>query len=278
MVDLRDIFYPPITFERFAALRAKSPKRICLGSTHRNALKRSSGGKAIGYLNVPFVETFGTLFPWELWENKRGQHGGYFRSIHSENEFAEIAEWLQSRSDLVFIRSLFNTALSAGEHYAGDARSAIGELERAAKYDSNIIARGKLVSILNGVYERCLARQGVTGIISVPSSKPAALSLPNVLAQGLAQRLGLPDFTGSLTWAGPKGEIKTLNVEQKWQALANVGMNVSAAVAGQSLLLIDDMYQSGATAHYVGSQLRGAGANDIHLLCVSKGRRDTDNQ
>lgn len=54
-------------------------------------------------------------------------------------------------------------------------------------------------------------------------------------------------------------------------------MTIGAGVNGKNLLLIDDMYQSGATAHFVGSKLRSAGANELHLLAVSKGRRDTDN-
>lgn len=278
MSDLRDLFYPPITFERFAALRAKSPKRICFGSTHKTALKKAVSGKAVGFLNIPFCESFSTIFPWQMFNNTKGVHGGFYRSIHSNDEYMQISAWLEQRSNLVFIRSLFTTAIAAAEHYADDARTRIGELEKAAKYDANLDAREKLAAILERVYTDCHAALGISAIISVPSSNPASLSLPNFLAMRLSEKLSVPDLTNQIAWAGPKGEIKTLTVEQKWHALAGVGMLVSESVAGKNLLLIDDMYQSGATAHYVGSQLRAAGADDLHLLCVSKGRRDTDNQ
>jgi len=278
MSDLRDLFYPPITFERFAALRAKSPKRICFGSTHKKALKKAATGKAVGFLNVPFSESFAKIFPWQMFPNSKGMHGGYFRAINSSDEYAQISAWLEQRSNLVFIRSLFTTAIAAAEHYADDGRTRIGELEKAAKYDADLQAREKVAEILEGVYSDCHVALGVSAIVSVPSSNPASLSLPNFLAKRLSEKLAVPDLTSEIAWAGPKGEIKALTVEQKWHALAGVGMIISKAVEGKNLLLIDDMYQSGATAHYVASRLRAAGANDLHLLCVSKGRRDTDNQ
>jgi predicted amidophosphoribosyltransferase len=86
------------------------------------------------------------------------------------------------------------------------------------------------------------------------------------------------DSTSSLHWDGPKPSIKELDVDEKWAALEEVGLTVNDAFEGKDVLLIDDMYQSGSTAHFVGSKIRAAGANDIHLLAVSKGRRDTDNR
>lgn len=279
MVSLRDLFRPPaITLERFMELRAKKPKRICFGSTHRSALKKVPGGKAVGFLNVPFSETIEEVLPWRLFRNSRGNFGGYYRAINDSAEYEEIKCWLAERQDVVFIRSLFKTALACCEHYADDGRFAIGELERRAKYDADLNARRKLVETLAGVFEQCLQGKRIQGIISVPSSDPAALSLPNFLAQKLAERLGLPDYTDALRWDGKKSSIKELKVDEKWEALAAVGLTVDTAIVGKNLLLIDDMYQSGATAHFVASRLRETGAGDLHLMCVSKGKRDTDNQ
>jgi predicted amidophosphoribosyltransferase len=254
------------------------PKRICFGSIHKNALKENSSGKAAGFFNVPFVETVGPLFPWELFENRKGQWGGYYRVVPDNAEFEAIREWIGNHSDLVLIRSLFKTAVAACEHYASnDQRSSIGELEHSAKYQESSIARGKLVLILEGIFRRLYSSQKLDAIVSVPPSSAGAVSLPNHLAANLAAKVGLPDLTGELHWNGPKGSIKELDVEAKWGALQQVGITVGQAVEGKNLLLIDDMYQSGATAHFVGSRLRAAGANDLHLLAVSKGRRDTDN-
>lgn len=279
MVSLRDFFRPPpISIERFMELRAMTPKRICFGTTHRTALKKVSGGQVFGFFNVPFLESIDEIFPWRLFKNTKGKFGGYYRAVSSDREYAEIKEWVSEREQIVFIRSLFKTALACCEHYVGEERSAIGEIERRAKYEADLHARQELVGILAQVYAQCLRNKRIQGVVSVPSSDPAAMSLPNFLAQKLSDRLELPDLTSALIWDGKKAPIKELKVDEKWHALDAVGLTIRGEIVSKNLLVIDDMYQSGATAHFIASKLREAGANDLHLLCVSKGKRDTDNQ
>jgi predicted amidophosphoribosyltransferase len=279
VVSFRDLMYPPITLAAFQALRAKEPKRICFGSVHKNALKNNPTGKSAGFFNVPFIETIGALFPLRLFENRKGQYGGYFRTVTDDSEFGEIRRWISENADVVFIRSLFNTAVAACEHYIStNRRSRIGELEHSAKYNNSSPAKAELIGILADIYKRMHGARRVDGILSVPPSVAGNQSLPNYLAAHLAAATGIPDLTDQLHWNGAKGSIKELDVDAKWGALEQVGMTVGEAVSGKNLLLIDDMYQSGATAHFVASRLRDAGANDLHLLAVSKGRRDTDNK
>jgi predicted amidophosphoribosyltransferase len=278
LVSIRDLMYPPITLASFQALRATDKKRICFGSIHKNALKENAGGRAAGFFNVPFIETIGTLFPWELFRNKN-QYGGYYRTVTDDGEFNEIRIWMSQNADVVFIRSLFSTAVAACEHYVSqNQRSRVGALEHGAKWNGNAAAKEELVRILTDVFERMHGERRIDAILSVPPSTAGQPSLPSFLASRLADNAGLPDFTACLSWNGPKGKIKELSVDEKWQALEKVGLTVTEEVMGKNLLLIDDMYQSGATAHFVASHLRAAGANDIHLLAVSKGRRDTDNK
>lgn len=278
MVSIRDFMYPQITLAAFQELRATDKKRICFGSLHKNALKANAMGRAAGFFNVPFIETIGTLFPWKLFRNT-DQYGGYYRTVTDDGEFNEIRIWMSENADVVFIRSLFATAVAACEHYISqDQRSRIGDLEHSAKWNGNASARDELVGILNFVFERMHANRQIDGILSVPPSTPGQQSLPNYLALKLAANASVPDLTSCISWNGPKGQIKELSVDKKWAALEKVGLTVTKEVAGKNLLLVDDMYQSGATAHFVASQLRAAGANDIHLLAVSKGRWDTDNK
>jgi predicted amidophosphoribosyltransferase len=274
----RDFMYPPITLGRFQALRAKEPKRICFGSIHKNALKDNLSGKAAGFFNVPFIESVGELFPWSLFENTKGNYGGYYRTVTDDDEFNGIKSWISENSDVVFIRSLFDTAVAACEHYIGERRSEVGQLEYRAKYEGSVVSRNALIEVLVDIYMRMHAKRGIDGIVSVPPSTVGSKSLPNYLAAALAAKIGLPDLTSQVSWKGTKGSIKALAVDEKWAALEKVGLNVGDDSAGKDLLLIDDMYQSGATAHFIASQLRTAGSNALHLLAVSKGRRDTDNK
>lgn len=279
VVSFRDLLYPPITLTRFKALRETADaKRICFGSIHKNALKRNDGGRTAGFFNVPFYETIGSIFPWELFRNTKGKYGGYYRAVADENEFSEIGQWLTENADVVFIKSLFSTAVAACEHYVtSDHRSRIGELEHSAKYERSSSATEELVDILEGIYRRMHGKRRIDALVSIPPSTAGQPSLPNILAARLSERLGIPDLTHNLRWNGPKPSIKELNVEEKWAALEGVGLTVDGALAGKDVLLLDDMYQSGSTAHFVGSGIREAGADDLHLIAVSKGRRDTDN-
>lgn len=277
MDPFRDLMFPQITLDDFQALRLKQPKRVCFGSKHKNALKRNDSGSWAGSLFVPFTETIAELLPWALFPNT-GPHGGYRRGIKENQEFEEIKSWVDARADLVFIRSLFNTAVATCEHYAtNNSRSPIGELEHSAKYENDSAAQSQLVKILKSAFDRLYQGRGINALISVPASVQGNPSLPSFLANRVGTAVGLPDLSASLNWNGSKAKIKELSVDAKWGALEKVGLTVGNDVAGKNLLLIDDMYQSGATAHYVASRLRAAGANEIHLLAVSKGRRDTDN-
>jgi predicted amidophosphoribosyltransferase len=280
VVSFRDLLYPPITLARFKVLReTEDAKRICFGSTHKNALKRSDGSRSAGFFNVPFIETIGSIFPRELFRNTKGNYGGYYRVVADDHEFSEISQWLTENADVVFIKSLFTTAVAACEHYVTtDRRSRVGELEHSAKYEKDSSAVGALVDILEGIYVRMHGKRRIDAFVSIPSSTAGQQSLPNMLAARLSERLGVPDLTGNLRWGGSKPSIKELTVDEKWAALEGVGLVVDDVFAGKNVLLIDDMYQSGSTAHFVGAAIRAAGADDLHLLAVSKGRRDTDNR
>ena len=188
MVPLREIMHPPITLVRFQALRAKEPKRICFGSIHKNALRTNSSGKAAGFFNVPFIETVGQLFPWRLFENRNGKFGGYFRTVTDDNEFSEIKAWMSENADVVFLRSLFDTAVAACEHYMGNGRSKVGQLEYNAKYENRSSSKEALVELLADIYNRMHGERKLDGIISVPSSTPGSTSLPNYLAAELASK------------------------------------------------------------------------------------------
>jgi len=279
LVELRAIMYPQISLAAFQQLRATEPKRICFGSTHKNALRKNNNGRYVGFFNVPFYETIGTLFPWQIFRNTKGQFGGYFRGISDSSEFAAIQSWISDNSDIVFIRSLFSTAIAACEHYVDhDKRSAVGSLEHRAKYLKDTGARDEIVDLLLQIFAKHHSQLRITAIASVPPSVEGVQSLPNYLAAKLANRVGLPDVTSALRWDRPKSSVKELDVDAKWGELEKVGLTVSRDLTGMNILLVDDMYQSGATAHFVLSRLRLAGADEVHLLAVSKGRRDTDNK
>ncbi len=275
MIDLRafwDFVRPKITQKRYEALAATTPKRVCFGSTHPNALKKAENGP-IGYFNVPFSETIDALFPWQVYKNKFG----YSRTVKSTSEYDEIASWVAANRDVVFIRSLFEACIAASEHVSGTCRSEVGELEYQAKWKGDENAVSRLADKLAGIFQRLLIERGIVAICAVPSSTPGKASLPCKLAAAFAAKFDLENLTDRLAWDGKKDTIKDKPAAQKWELLEAVGLTVEGTLDGKNVLIMDDMYQSGATVHFLASKLQAAGAGDLHCLAVSKARGDKDN-
>lgn len=264
----------PITSARFADRRTAQPKRLRFGASRK--LKRGSGGPAVGFLNLPFRETIARVLPWEL-ERKDARYGPY-RIIRSEEEFGEIDSWLNANADVVFIRSLFATCIAVGEHQSSPGvRTRLGELERRAKYDADKSALNDLAIEMEAVFRRLMGGLGIDSICAVPPSEPGKFCLPASLSSLLASRLGLNDLTERVRWRGCKPQLKDVDVDQKWQRLEAVGLDVDADLRGRNVMIVDDLYQSGATAHFVASKLQAAGAVELHCLAVVKSLGDTDN-
>jgi adenine/guanine phosphoribosyltransferase-like PRPP-binding protein len=275
LIDLRalwDFARPKINRKRFDALAETTPKRVCFASTHPNALKIADKGP-IGYFNVPFSETIGNLFPWQIFSNKFG----YSRTVKTTSEFEEIASWVAANRDVVFIRSLFESCIAACEHQSDSGRSEVGELEYRAKWKCDEHAVSRLADHLIEIYQRLLSGRGINAICAVPSSTPGKASLPCKLAEALSTKFALENITCRLSWDRQKDTIKDKPAAEKWELLEAVGMKVDGTLDGKNVLIVDDMYQSGATVHFIASRLRDAGSGDIHCLAVSKARSDKDN-
>jgi hypothetical protein len=277
LARLRRLMRKPINKARFDELHAASPKRFSFAKKP-TALSRGEKGPAVGFLNVSFPETFETILPWTI-ETAKGRYGDFHRRVvRDEGEFQRIAAWIDSNKEIVFIRSLLDSCVALAEHQTEPGcRSAIGELERSAKFDANKDSENHLVEAMIGVYRRLHSDLEIDAVCSVPPSKADQLSLPNRIASRMAAELNLNDLTSELNWASVKPSVKELPVSEKWNALEKVGLTLSEAFKGRNILIIDDMYQSGSTIHFVASKLREAGCNDIHCFAVVKALGDTDN-
>jgi predicted amidophosphoribosyltransferase len=80
-----------------------------------------------------------------------------------------------------------------------------------------------------------------------------------------------------LTKASSTSPLKNLARDQKLDALVG-SISVDAdKVRGKSLVVVDDLYQSGLTINYVAEELRAAGAAEVFGLAAVKTLRDDDN-
>ncbi len=90
------------------------------------------------------------------------------------------------------------------------------------------------------------------------------------LAKALAQQTSIPIIHALVKTKQPP-EQHHLTREQRWAALAGVYMaSTKTDVKGRDILLIDDVYTTGATLYYCAQALLTAGANQIFALTVAK--------
>jgi len=71
-------------------------------------------------------------------------------------------------------------------------------------------------------------------------------------------------------------KLRSLPMEQKTSTLAGV-FDLGESVQGKTVLLIDDLYQSGVTAWSLAKFLKSQGARQVYALACVKSWRDTDN-
>ena len=125
-----------------------------------------------------------------------------------------------------------------------------------------------------------------TTMRTVISPVPAVVSSQNkiawILATHMAKKNALNCLQPMLVCSKP--EMKTLSVSQKintWKELfsKNQLANIqSKDIAGNTVIIVDDLYQSGASVWAYAQYLKKIGARTVYGLVCVKSMRDTDNR
>jgi predicted amidophosphoribosyltransferase len=118
----------------------------------------------------------------------------------------------------------------------------------------------------------------VDGFVAVPSSNPTKqFSLPRGFAAEVARHTGKADLSSAVTKPNATPQMKNLSKAQKVEALLGSVTIDRAKVVGKTIVVVDDLYQSGLTVNYIAEELRAAGAKALFGLTVVKTLRDDDN-
>jgi len=146
--------------------------------------------------------------------------------------------------------------------------SHIGKLVRASKYED---AGPFALSLVKRAVEVVCSRYpiyAINGVVSVPPTKSGLLV--EMFARQIASLLNV-EYLPVLTKIRPTQQQK--NLTNQVQKADNVKGAFSVPfpqfVAGRTLLLIDDIYDSGCTLREVGQALMQAGARAIYPLTIT---------
>ena len=122
-------------------------------------------------------------------------------------------------------------------------RTEVGQLLSAFKYRENKKAGEKLIEFACKLLLRHNIRHDF--IVPVPSSTNKEVT--EELAQGLAKCLGIPARPGALTTQNTTTMKKLPSREQRIETLGGAISASSRLLSGKSVLLVDDLFDTGAT-------------------------------
>ena len=154
-------------------------------------------------------------------------------------------------------------------------RTPIGSLEYLAKWRNDASSLNKLAQLMADHIASNRLLAGVDQVASIPGNPGKPIHIPDELIDRLAELLHGPDVV-ELQKTGATPELKTLALEDKLEVLQGA-FTCPNTVSGKSVLLIDDLYQSGSTMWRVAQVLKANGATKVYGLACVKSWRDRGN-
>lgn len=153
------------------------------------------------------------------------------------------------------------------------------DMTRPALYDLKYRGRadiGRLLGRSLWAYRGDLIdRWGIDGVVPVPvhrnRRRERGYDQAEVIARALAEESGLSLLTGAVIRRGETGALKDLTREERKAAIKRAFAAGSRPVDKRHLLIVDDIYTSGATVDAVAGVLKDGGAASVHFLVICIG-------
>lgn len=165
-------------------------------------------------------------------------------------------------------------ALDLYSRFVGEARqrSETGRLVRRYKYRGRIDLADTLADRLVRLIEKHPELKAVDGLLTIPPSTPRLYDPIYLLAQVLTRRLGLPLCVDLLVKTRATERQKDMRTRVQKRANVADAFAVCGDVRGRSLLILDDLYDSGETLKEVTCVLKRAGARSVKVLTLTRTR------
>jgi len=171
---------------------------------------------------------------------------------------------------------------STGSTYIGDNefghpqfethRTEMGELLFRLKYRSDETAVNELVEAASSFIRKWAVKPSI--IITVPLTKAYRKLQPVArLADGLGARLKIPVAHDAIRKQKQFAELKNVYDAEERRRLLEGAFDInSSRVKGHRVLLVDDLYRSGATMNAIGDALQRSGAIAVFAFAFTQTR------
>ena len=151
----------------------------------------------------------------------------------------------------------------------------IGSLERQAKEKNTSAAVRELAKELAVTIQRHPTLVRADHIVAMPPRPASKFHLPSELVNQVGRILKRP--VGPAIMKTDHAKLKGLPIGRKMTTLQGK-FQLRDSVNDKTILIIDDLYQSGVSVWSLAKFLKENGAREVYALACVKSWRDTDNQ
>lgn len=158
-----------------------------------------------------------------------------------------------------------------GHDQFDNVRSEMGELVYQLKYKRDRSVLAGIVELL----EKVKGIENFDAIIPIPpTNKGRAFQPVTEIANALGEQRGVPVFADVLTKKPGERELKNVDDPEERAKLLEESLAIdnAAKIAGKKVLVVDDLYRSGATLAAGTKRLKSAGAAYVGVLTMTKTR------
>lgn len=151
-------------------------------------------------------------------------------------------------------------------------RTKLGELVYKLKYGHDKTVLDDIISIICNSF----TFKSIDVIIPVPPSKTLRVFQPVVeIARRLGNDLGIQVLTNAVLKVKSTSELKNVSTfEEKYSILKDAfKIGDISLIRNKTILLLDDLYQSGATLTAITELLKKGGVSKVKVLTLTKTRR-----
>lgn len=252
-------------------LSDEKPKRICFSRIQTHALWKTTEGEDM--FTVPFGESIGALLKDKTGITlRKSKNGKYYQKLSKEQR-EKVATFINDNAELVFLRDILDVSVALSLNFEDnrEARTPIGDLEKRAKYDGDEAAVESLVTLVSDFLNNNNVYRVADCICAVPPTNTDEGNLPNKIISKLKDYNG-EDISGYISWTSKSESLKDADGAEKLEILKNSGFLIADGIniSGKNVILLDDLYKSGATMQYIAMKLKEAGANKVYGLCIVK--------
>ena len=248
-------------------------KRIHFASTHITALKRKEDKGGLGYIAFPFADSIRPIFKEYTNKDLYYSQSNIYRYIKSEDEFKKLEVFINEHRNIVFLRDQLDLSLALDMNYEEDCHTEIGDWEYRAKYKDDKDAEEKLGEACKEWLEKLPFFKDADYICAIPNSRKE-VQLPQRIVNRM-NGFGFENISDKVCWMNKERSLKdAVDVNDKLEILEESGLTIDGSLDLNNItvLLFDDLYQSGTTMQYVAMKLKQAGAQRVFGIAIVKSK------